>query len=84
MRHFLLPGPVTALAFGMGVTAAQAVLIAATRGAGGLSAGLVGTARGAVALAAVAVAANDHRRAATGAVVASSREIHWPSRPMGI
>ena len=28
MRHFLLPAPVTALAFGMGVTAAQAVLIA--------------------------------------------------------
>jgi hypothetical protein len=84
MRHFLLPGPVTALAFGMGVMAAQALLIAATRGAGGLSACLVGTARGAVPLAAVAVAANDHGRAASGAQVTFSREIHWPSRPMGI
>jgi hypothetical protein len=84
MRHFLLPGPVTALAFGMGVTAAQAVLIAATRGTDRLSAGLVGTARGAVAVATITVAANEHGCAASGAQVASSREIHWPSRPMGI
>ena len=84
MRHFLLSGPVTALAFGVGVTAAQAVLIAATRGADRLPARLVGTARGAVAVAAVAVATNEHSRAASGAQVASSREIHWPSGPMGI
>jgi hypothetical protein len=84
MRHFLLPGPVTALAFGVGVTAAPAVLIAATRSTGGLSACLVGTVRGAVALATITVAANEHRRATSGAQVTSSREIHWPSRPMGI
>jgi hypothetical protein len=84
MRHFLLPGPVTALAFGVGVTAAQAVLIAATRGTDRLSAGLVGAPRGTVPVTAIAVAANEHGRAAAGAVVASSREIHWPSRPMGI
>jgi len=48
MRHFLLPGSVTALAFGMGVTTAAAVLIAATRSMGSLSACLVGTVRGAV------------------------------------
>jgi hypothetical protein len=65
MRHFLLPGPVTALAFGVGVTAAQAVLIAATRGTDRLSAGLVGAPRGAVAVAAIAVAANEHGCAAS-------------------
>jgi hypothetical protein len=84
MRHFLLPGSVTALAFGVAVTTAAALLIAATRGAGGLLACLLGTVRGAVALAAVAVAANEHSPAAGGAQVTSSREIHWPSRPMGI
>ena len=84
MRHFLLPGSVTALAFGMGVTTAAAVLIAATRSTRGLSACLVGTVRSAVALTTITVAANEHRRATTGAQVTSSREIHWPSRPMGI
>jgi hypothetical protein len=84
MRHFLLPGSVTALAFGMGVTTAAAVLIAATRSTGGLSACLVGTVRGAVAMATITVAANEHSCAASGAQVTSSREIHWPSRPMGI
>ncbi len=84
MRHFLLPGPVTTLAFGVGVTAAPALLIAATRSTRGLSACLVGTVRSAVALATITVAANEHRRATSGAQVTSSREIHWSSRPMGI
>lgn len=83
MRHFLLSGPVTTLAFGVGVTAAHAVLIAATRGTDRSPACLVGTPRGAVALAAITVAANEHGRAAADAQVASSGKVHWPTWPMG-
>ena len=67
MRHFLLPSPVTALPFGVGVTTAQAVLIATAGGSNRTAAGLLGTPRGAVAMAAITVAANEHRGAAAGA-----------------
>jgi len=83
MRHFLLPGPVAALAFGVGVTTAQAGLIAATGGTNGATASLIGTRRGAVAMATVTVAADQYSGAATSAQVASSGEVHWQSGPMG-
>ena len=84
MRHFLRPNgvqsrpvPVTLLTFGVSVATAQAVLITATGGTNRASARLSGTSGGAVALAAVAVAANQHGGAAAGAQVASSGEVHW-------
>ncbi len=84
MRHFLRPkgalsrsGPIPLLTFGVGMTAAQAVLIAATGGSDRVSARPVGTSAGAVALAAVAVAANQYGGAAAGAQIASSGEVHW-------
>ena len=83
MRHFLCSGPVTALALRMRVTAAPAGLIAATGCTQGVVAGLLGTGRGAVAVAAITVAANQHSRAATGTQVASSGKVHWQSGPMG-
>lgn len=76
MRHFLPPGSVAALAFGMGKTAPKRGLIAATGGAQRMAAGPFGAAGGAVALAAVAVAANEYGRAATGAQIASSGRFH--------
>ena len=83
MRHFLRPSPVTLLTFGVGVAAAQAVLIAATGGTDRASTRLAGTSGGAVALAAVAVAANQHGGAAACAQIASSGEVHWSPWPMG-
>ena len=84
MRHFLRPkgvqshsGPITLLTFGVSVAAAQAVLIATTGSPDRASARLVGAYRGAVALAAVAVAANQYGGAAAGAQIASSGEVHW-------
>ena len=84
MRHFLRPKgvqshlvPITLLTFGVGVTTAQAVLIATTGGPDRAPACLVGASRGAVALAAVAVAANQYGGAAARAQIASSREVHW-------
>ena len=65
------------------VTTAQAVLIAATGCPDRAPARLSGTFGGAVALAAVAVAANQYRGAAAGAQVASSGKVHWSPWPMG-
>lgn len=83
MRHFLLSGSVTALAFGVGMAAPQAVLVSAAGGANRTAACLFGTPLGAVAMAAITVAANEHGRTATGAQVASSGTVHWHSEPMG-
>ena len=90
MRHFLRPkavqshsGPITLLTFGVGVTTAQTVLIAITGGPDRAAACQVGTSRGAVALATVAVAANEYGGAAAGAQIASSREVHGSPWPMG-
>lgn len=82
MRHFLLFGPVTALALGVGMTTLPAGLIAATRGTDGGASGLMGTPCGAVAVTSVAVAANDHRGTATRTQIASSWNFHG-QKPMG-
>ena len=82
MRHFLLFGSIPALAFGVGMTTSPAGLIAATGGPDGSASCLRRTALGAVAVAAITVAANDHGLAAAGAEVASSCRIHG-QRPMG-
>ena len=82
MRHFLLSDPVSTLAFGMGATAAMRVLIATTSNPHRLVACLRRTSSGAVAVAAITVAAHKHRGAAAGAQVASSGDIHWHSGPM--
>ncbi len=83
MRHFLCSGPVTALPLGMRVTAAQAGLIAAAGRTLAVVAGFFGAGRGAVTVAAITVAADQHSRAASGAQVASSGKVHWHSGPMG-
>ena len=83
MRHFLCSGPVTALALCMCVTAAPTGLIAAAGRTQGVVAGLLGTGRGAITVAAITVATNQYSRAATGAQVASSGMVHWHSGPMG-
>ena len=83
MRHFLLSGPVSTLAFGMGATAAMRVLITTAGRPYRLVACLRRTSISAVAVAAITVAAQEHRGAAAGAQVASSRNIHWHSGPMG-
>ena len=76
-------GPITPLTFGVGVTARQAGLIAATGGTDRASACQIGTSAGAVALAAVAVAANQYGGTTAGAQIASSGEVHGSPWPMG-
>ena len=83
MRHFLLLGSVTALAFGMGMTTTQTGLIPATRSTHRPAAGAAATLRRAVAMAAITVATDEHSRAASCAQVASSWKLHWQSGPMG-
>ena len=83
MRHFLLSSPVSTLAFGMGATATTRVLIATAGRPYGLATGLRGTSLSAVAVAAITIAADQHRGAAADAQVASSGDIHWHSGPMG-
>ena len=83
MRHFLLFGAVAALAFGMGMTTLPAGLIAASGSADGGASCLSRTRFGAIALAAIAMAANNHRLAATRTQVASSGEIHGQKRANG-
>ena len=82
MRHFLQSGPIAALTVGVGVTAAQARLITAAGGAHGVLACLLRTRRGAVAVAAITVAADDDGGTAAGAEVASSGKVHWQAGPM--
>ena len=82
MRHFLLSGPVSTLAFGMGETATMRVLIATTGSPYRVVACLRRASSGAVAIAAITLAAHQHRGAAAGAQVASSGDIHWHSGPM--
>ena len=82
MRHFFVFRPVTALALRVGMTASPTGLIAATGATDGGASCLRRTRFGAVALAAIAVAANDHGRTAAGAKVVSSCRFHG-QRPMG-
>lgn len=83
MRHFLLLGPVAALAFGMGMTASATRLIAAAGSPHGGASCLIGTGAGTVAVTAITVAANDDRLAATRTQVASSGEVHGQKRANG-
>lgn len=83
MRHFLLSDPVTALPFGVGVTAAQAGLIAAAGRTQGVPAGLLGAPLRAVALTSITVATDQYGGTAAGAQVASSGKVHWRYGPMG-
>ena len=73
MRHYLPTGPPSPLALGMGVAAFAAVLVALARSALGATSGLVRAGGAAVALAAVAVAADEHRAATQGAQKTSGR-----------
>ena len=86
MRHFLLSGPVSTLAFGMGAAASMRVLIA-TAGSPHRLLACLRRASLAVAIATITIAANKHGGAAAGAQVAASWEIswefHWQIRPMG-
>ena len=85
MRHFLLPLPlpVAALAPGMLQTAVEGGLIAAAGGVQGVLPRLFCAAAGAIALAAIAVAADQNGRPASGAEVASSGRVHGLSSPVG-
>ena len=87
MRHFVLSGPVSTLAFGMGATAAMRVLIATAGGPYRLVACLQRASLRAIAIAMVTIAADKHGGTAAGAQVAASWEFswefHWQVRPMG-
>ncbi len=82
MRHFLLSGPVSTLAFGMGATAPMRVLVAIAGGPYRLLACLRRASLRAVAVAPITIAADKHGGAAAGAQVASSWPLHWHSGPM--
>ena len=73
MRHYLLASTVSALALGVRQAARIAGLIALGGSALCTDPGLGRTLSAAIALAAVAVAANEHRTAATGAYKAPGR-----------
>lgn len=79
MRHVFLPAPVTACPQGMGDTAAAARLVAPAGRALGLTAGVLCAASGAVDLAAVAMAADEHAGAAAGAQKEPGRRLRTPS-----
>ena len=76
MRHFLLPGTVAALAHGVFVAARKACLIALPGSFKGMGASQLRTATSAVALAAVAVTANNDRCATAGAEIVSCGRFH--------
>lgn len=67
MRHSLLTRPPLPLALGVSVAAFAAVLVALGRSTLGTTSGLQGAGGAAVALAAVAVAADEHSAATAGA-----------------
>ena len=66
MRHYLAAGPIVALAGGMMQAAAPAVLVAAPGGPERGAARVLGTASGAVAIAAVTAAAEEEDLATRG------------------
>jgi hypothetical protein len=73
MRHYLLASAPLPLACGVSVAALTAVLVALGSGTLGATSGLERAPCAAVALAAVAVAADEHSAAAQGAQKASGR-----------
>lgn len=81
MRHYLLARPPLPLTPGMRMTAFTAVLVALGSSTLGASPGLAGTIGTAIALTAVAVAADEDRAAAAGAQKRSGwRLISWHGR----
>lgn len=76
MRHFCLPGAVAALACGVFVATGQTQLIALTGSLEGMGASHLRTITSAVALTAVAVAANQYSSAAAGAKIVSCGRFH--------
>lgn len=72
MRHFLAAGTVATLAFGMGQSPPMAGLVACPRFPHQAAPGHLGAALGAIALAAITVAADEYRLATARAEVASS------------
>src|SRR3972149_8111458 len=76
MRHFRAARAVTPLARGVGAATTDAPLIAPPGFTYAMGTRLCRTLPGAVALTTVAVAAAEHRYAAAGAKVASSRGFH--------
>ena len=83
MRHFMRFGPIPALTFSMSMAASPTRLIAATGGTGRGASCLIGTGDGAVTVAPIAVAANDHGSAATRTQETSSREVHEQRKANG-
>ncbi|MDR2155110.1 MAG: hypothetical protein LBE78_08815 [Burkholderiaceae bacterium] len=84
MRHFLLFGPVSALALRVGHAPARAGLVTPAGGAQRQAPRLIGARARAVALAPVAVAANEHGRAAARAQVTACGQFHGISGPWGL
>ena len=84
MRHFLHPLPIAALPFGMPMSPRTGGLVTPSGVSHGTSTGGLGAALTAIAMTAITVAANRHRLAEAGAQVASSRNLHRPSGPMGL
>ena len=82
MRHFLCLGPIATLPIGMPMTAGQAALITLSGFLHTTFPRRLRTGSIAVSIAAVAVAAYHHRRAAACAQVASSGNLHRQTRPM--
>jgi len=78
MRHVFLPVPVTAGSQGMGDTAAAAGLVASASGSLGMASGLPRTAAGAVNLAAIAAAADEHLFVAPGTQEEPGRRLPGP------
>ena len=77
MRHVLPSGTVTATAFGVGEAATAAALVAPARLPNRVTSGRLRTVGGAIDLATVAVAADDHLRPAAHAEKESARGFHW-------
>jgi len=76
MRHFRLPGTVAALARGVRMATLQARLIAPPGFTHAMGTGFARALARAVALSTVAMGADEHRYAATGTKVESSRRFH--------
>lgn len=84
MRHFLLAGPIATLTFGVPMAARQTALVAVSGLPHAALSHRLRTGTITVAVAAITVAANHHRRAAPRAQVASSGKVHRFSGPMGL
>ena len=91
MRHFLRPrgvqrhsDPIATLPFGVPMSSLTGGLVTLSGFSDCASSHGLRAAIAAIAVAAITVAANRHRLAAVGAQVASPRNFHRPSGPMGL